>query len=78
MERFRNETDMMELADKYIKTAIVNMLSIHINLKANVSIMRRMEHMKMNHMNYVRIKTMIYNIKILLDGINCILNSFRK
>lgn len=37
-----------------------------------------MEHMKMNHMNYVRVKTITYNMKILLDGINCILNSSEK
>lgn len=55
MERSKSETGMMELEDKYIKTAIINMLNIYNNLKANVNIVKRMEHIKMSHVEYLRI-----------------------
>lgn len=71
-EKFHNEetigidlkmTEMMELADKYVKTAIVNMIHIY---KHNEDWNERYKKEKLEHTD---IKNIVTEMEILLDGI---------
>lgn len=56
-------TEMMELADKYVKTAIVNMIHIY---KHNEDWNERYEKEKLEHTD---IKNIVTEMEILLDSI---------
>lgn len=56
-------TEMIELADKYIKMAVVNMVHIY---KQNEKWNRRYEKEKLEHLD---IKKIVTEMKILLDEI---------
>lgn len=56
-------TEMMELADKYVKTAIVNMIHIY---KHNEDWNERHKKEKLEHTD---IKNIVTEMEILLDGI---------
>lgn len=56
-------TEMIELADKYIKMAVVNMVHIY---KQNEKWSRRYEKEKLEHLD---IKKIVTEMKILLDEI---------
>lgn len=56
-------TEMIELADKYIKMAVVNMVHIY---KQNEEWNRRYEKEKLEHPD---IKSIVIEMKILLDEI---------